>query len=348
MSMTVPRHVSLPSPKEIKQALPLREESFNFIQESRAAIQNILTKQDKRLLVILGPCSIHDVEGAKEYAYHLKDLSVKVASQLFLCMRVHVEKPRTTLGWKGLLHDPFIDGSNDMNSGLKLARSLLLDLASMGVPAGMEFLELMSSNYLSDLISWGSIGARTSSSQPHRQLASSLPMPVGFKNATDGNLTVAVQGALAAQFPHSFMNIDDEGRICTVHSEGNTYAHIVLRGSQSRSNYDEQSIRFALGLLETSGVRKELLIDCSHGNAYKDYMKQKGVFDSVINQVIDGNEHIVGTMLESHLQGGSQAHSGKLSPFISLTDPCLDWQTTEELLLQAHEKLLSQKLQLVN
>lgn len=329
----------LPTPLELKKKLPLKEEHLNFIKKSRTVLQDILLGKDDRIAIILGPCSIHDVKAAKEYADHVKELSLKVSSKIFLVMRVHVEKPRTTLGWKGLLHDPFLNGSNDIATGLEIARSLFLDLTDKQVPLAMEFLEMLSANYLAEFISWGSIGARTSASQPHRQLASCLNMPIGFKNGTDGDILVAAQGALSAQFSHSFMGINDQGIISNIRSQGNSFTHIVLRGGGGKTNYDKESIDKAIELSQKMGIKKGVVVDCSHDNSYRDYLKQKEVFHEVVKQKIEGNKNIVGVMLESHLFSGNQPYSENLKYAISLTDPCLDWLETEKIILNAYEKL---------
>ena len=333
----------MPTPEHLKEKLLLTDAMKQFITNSRSTIKNILSRKDPRFLVILGPCSIHDVKSAKEYAENLKLLSSKVQSKLFLIMRVYVEKPRTTFGWKGLICDPFLDGSNDMRAGLEMARSLFIDLTENKVPLAMEFLEPISAHYLADLISWGAIGARTSSSQPHRQLASCLTMPVGFKNSTDGNVLTAVQGAFSASFSHTFISINENGAPSAIQSKGNKHTHIVLRGGSGKPNYDEKSIANAMELCHKMGFKKELIIDCSHDNSNKEYMKQKEVFNDVLNQVLLGNHHIIGAMLESHLFSGNQPHSENLKYAISLTDPCIDWLETEKIILDAFEKLSSKK-----
>ncbi|MDR3625143.1 MAG: 3-deoxy-7-phosphoheptulonate synthase [Chlamydiales bacterium] len=331
------------TPKELFCEYPLFEKERHFIANARNIIQSILSGEDKRFLIILGPCSIHNIHAAKEYASKLKKLASKVHSHIFLAMRVYVEKPRTTLGWKGLLHDPYLNGSHDMNAGLRCARNLLVDLVKEEVPCSMEFLELMSANYLADLVSWGCIGARTAASQPHRQIASLLPMPVGFKNGVDGNLHVAVEGALAAKSKHAFMNINEDGRISQVHSKGNLHSHIVLRGGGGRTNFDPYAIAYAVSLLRDSGLPEKLLIDCAHGNSHKKHSLQQKAFQSVLKQISLGNDSIAGAMLESNLYAGSQEHkSGKEPhPAISLTDPCIDWEETEELVMRAYDTLLS-------
>jgi 3-deoxy-7-phosphoheptulonate synthase len=332
----------LPTPLTLKEKLPLNDEQQKFVINSQETIQNILSGKDPRFLVILGPCSIHDTKSAKEYADRLHELSNKVSSKIFLIMRVHVEKPRTTLGWKGLLHDPFLDGSNDIASGLETARQLFLDLLDKQVPLAMEFLEVMGANYLSELIAWGSIGARTSASQPHRQLASLLSMPIGFKNSTDGDILTAAQGAFSAQFPHSFMGINEQGFVSNIHSYGNLFTHIVLRGGGGKANYDKESIAKAIEITKKTGIKKQLIIDCSHDNSYRDYRKQKEVFQEVLQQKLEGNDAIVGAMLESHLFSGNQSYSQNLKYAVSLTDPCIDWHETEKIILDAYNKLETQ------
>lgn len=328
------------TPRELLEEFPLDIDTKRFIQNSRDVIGNILSGKDKRFLLIVGPCSIHDSKSAIEYAARLKELSDRVSSHLVLVMRTYVEKPRTALGWKGLLHDPHLDGSHDVNTGLMQARKLLLEISKMGVPCAMEFLELMSANYLSDLISWGCIGARTAASQPHRQLASYLSMPVGFKNGVDGNLNLAIQGSLVAKHSHAFIGINQEGKVSQLHSQGNIHSHVVLRGGGGRTNYDATSVTLAEALLSEFQATEKFLIDCSHGNSSKNYLMQKDVFHAIIAQA-SFNSNIVGAMLESHLNEGSQAHAplSMLQYAVSLTDPCINWETTEELILHAFEAL---------
>lgn len=334
----------LPSPLELKNQLAITPEQQTFIQESRQQIQNILDGKDSRLLLIVGPCSIHNTTAAQQFAHRLKELTSSIDNAFFPIMRVHFEKPRSSLGWKGLLYDPFLNGSNDIPTGLHWSRKLLLELASLEVPAAAEFLDPLSLNFFADLISWGCIGARTAASQIHRQLVSALPMPVSFKNSIDGNIDIAVNGVVAASAPHSFLGIDDEGLACVIHSLGNPYAHITLRGGESKPNYDQASIEHALQRLEQANLPTRLLIDCSHDNSNRQYDRQCHVFDSVIQQLVNGNRSIRGLILESNLAAGNQPISltlDEIDPFISLTDACLDWITTESLIKKGHELISS-------
>jgi 3-deoxy-7-phosphoheptulonate synthase len=333
-------------PAELQELLPSSEIQRNFIFETRTAINKILSGKDDRLILVVGPCSIHDINAAKEYAYRLSLLSRQVEDRFLIIMRVYLEKPRSIFGWKGLIHDPYLDGSYDLMTGLKWSRQLLLELASMKVAAGTEFLEFITPSYIADLVSWGSIGARTCTSQPHRQLASSLPMPVGIKNALDGNVANAIGGVLSAAVPQACISIGPNGYASLLKTSGNPFGHLILRGSSHRSNYDNQSIKEASILLHEAGLSPTLIVDCSHGNSQKNYSAQEAVFEYLIEQVISGNKNIIGMMLESHLNEGSQTHPGELSQLqygVSLTDPCINWKTTEKLILSAHRSLANLK-----
>ena len=336
------RHSSMPllSPRKTKALLPLKEEAFISIEKFRNDITALITGLDSRLALVVGPCSLHDIDSALEYARKLKVLQEQVKKTCFLVMRAHVEKPRTCLGWKGLLHDPYLNGQPDISHGLFISRQILLELANLHIPLATEFLDPIASNYFSDLISWGFIGARTSSSQIHRQLASSSLMPIGFKNSIDGNLESAIHGVLAAERSHSFLNIDNEGYVQEIKSLGNPFCHIVLRGSDKRTNYDPGDIQLATHLCKEHGVNSRILIDCSHGNSQKNHLRQEEAFFSTIRQYVLGNKNILGSMIESHLEEGNQPfESLSLNPSISLTDPCINWDTTERLILSAHEEL---------
>ncbi len=323
--------MQLPRPKEIKHYLPLSERQRRFIEKSRQSVRQCLAGKDRRIALVVGPCSIHDSDSALEFAHRLKALAEEVADHAFLVMRVYIEKPRTLLGWKGFLYDPHLDGSHDMRTGIFWSRQLLLHLAEMEVPAAMEFLEPLAAPFFSDLITWGFIGARTSYSQTHRQLASLLPMPVGFKNSVDGSLDAAIQGMIAARIPHAFFHIDEEGRLCAKESPGNPDTHIVLRGSTESANFEPRYIQEAVQKMRAHGVASRILIDCSHGNSHKEYLLQKTAFEAVLGEM---SEEILGMMLESHLSAGCQLLSespSTLSFGVSITDPCLDWSSTEEL-----------------
>jgi len=337
----------LPTPKEIKRHLPLNAKEKTFVAESRKTISNILSGKDNRMAIIAGPCSIHDMNSAVEYAEKFKELSKEVEKYCYLVMRAYVEKPRTLTGWKGLLYDPFLDGSNDMCTGIFWTRQILMELAKMGIPAATEFLDPLAAPYMEDLVSWGFIGARTSASQPHRELASMLSMPVGFKNGTEGNIDQAIHGVISAQSPHAFLHIDDDGKLSVAQSEGNEESHIVLRGSNSFPNYDSISVSGALQKLRAFGIKSRLLIDCSHGNCQKEYLKQKDVFFSVLEQIEAGNHQIMGVMLESHLESGNQfllENPSSLKYAVSITDPCIDWGMTEELVFSAEAVLSSSRV----
>lgn len=325
----------LPSPAEIKQQLPITHEQLQFISQARHHISNILEGRDQRLLLIVGPCSIHDSEAALDFAGKLRKLADEVADTFYIIMRAYFEKPRTTLGWKGLVYDPQLNGTNDIASGIRHSRRLLLGLAEMGLPAATEFLDPAVPRYIGDLISWACIGARTAESQIHRQFASGLPMPIAFKNSTSGNIDVAVKGVVSASAPHSFFGVDDSGRLAVVHSRGNPHAHIALRGGEHRPNYNEESVAFAAKQLEKHHLPKRMVIDCSHDNSNRCHENQKEVFDSVIRQTLSGNTAIRGLALESHIHGGSQQmplDHLSLRYAVSLTDPCLDWISTEALI----------------
>ncbi|MCB1081664.1 MAG: 3-deoxy-7-phosphoheptulonate synthase [Chlamydiia bacterium] len=320
----------LPTPDEIIQAFPLSQEEKKSVAHFRFMSEHLMRGEEDRLVIFAGPCSIHDPAIALEYGEKLKALSKKVEERIFLVMRVFLEKPRTQFGWKGFLYDPLLDGSDEIEKGLYLSRELLKNLVQMGVPIATEFLDPILPAYTKDLITWGVIGARTSTSQIHRQMASHLPMPIGFKNETDGTIDNAICGALAARHPQSSIGIDATGKLSSIKTSGNPYTHIILRGSQKSPNYDHLSIHEAVQKQRLYGLGSPLLIDCAHGNSQKDPSKQQEVFLNVIEQIREGNHLIMGMMLESHLQRGNA---------LSLTDPCLDWQTTEELILWAYQSL---------
>lgn len=326
----------LPTPQELLDKISLPSHLEEFIRDCRESIRSIVRGADSRLLLIVGPCSIHDPKSAIEYATRFKKLSEKVQDEFFLVMRCFFEKPRSITGWKGLVYDPFLDGSNNMEQGLLQARQLLADITALQVPIGSEFLEISTAPYFHDLISWGCIGARTTTSQPHRQLASSLTFPVGFKNTTDGNVDCSIRATLSAGTAHTFIGANREGRLTQVHASGNPDCHIVLRGGEDRPNYDLFSVANAVKKCRSSRARDRLLIDCSHDNCRKVARAQILVFRSVIKQIIEGNHSIMGAMLESHLEYGSQPLSSSLDYGVSITDPCIDWKTTESLILEAY------------
>lgn len=325
----------LPSYNALKHYFPISEAESDFIESSRQMIRHILHGTDQRLLLIVGPCSIHQTDSALAYAQNLKCLADSVSDRLFLVMRVYCEKPRTIDGWKGFLYDPFLDGSHRIQMGIEYTRLLLKELAKMGVPAATEFLDPMTAYYYDDLISWGSIGARTTSSQIHRQLASGLTMPIGMKNGIAGNISAAIDGMLAASHPHTFLGVNDDGIKSILRTEGNKNLHLVLRGGESGPNFDAESIETTIKKLEQSNLQSSLIVDCSHHNSNKNAFQQPAVFQSVMKQILDGNKKIRGMMIESHLRGGNQPlllDGGKLEYGVSITDPCLDWDTTRELI----------------
>jgi 3-deoxy-7-phosphoheptulonate synthase len=332
---------TLISPDTLKNELPMTDASTATVVDSRATINRILNREDPRLLVVTGPCSIHDETAALEYAEKLKHLSQKVSDQIYLVMRVYFEKPRTTVGWKGLINDPNMDGSCDMVTGLRRARKLLLDITGMGLPAGTEMLDHITPQYVAGLVSWAAIGARTTESQTHREMASGLSMPVGFKNCTDGGLVNAFNAMVAARSPQSFLGIDPEGRASIIKTRGNPGVHVVLRGGE-RPNYDCVSIGEALAHLKARKLPEAIVVDCSHANSRKKFEGQAVVWKDVLHQRLGGNDALVGMMLESNLHEGSQSCAPdpeELAYGVSVTDECISWETTEELILFAHDQL---------
>ena len=332
----------LATPEEVKRRLPLTTRAAETVLKSREAVRAILERRDPRLFVVVGPCSIHDVAAAREYAGRLKDLSAQVDSTLLLIMRVYFEKPRTTVGWKGLINDPDLDDSFHIEKGILLARELLLYAAELGLPAGTEALDPIMPQYLSELITWTAIGARTTESQTHREMASGLSTPVGFKNGTDGALATSINALHSVRHPHHFLGITQQGQSAVFRTRGNPHAHIVLRGGGGRVNYDAVSIALAERELTAAGLPATIVVDCSHGNSNKDADLQPLVAENCVAQIADGNRSIVGLMLESHLKPGSQSIPKDLSKLVygmSITDPCIDWPTTESLLLKLHRSL---------
>jgi 3-deoxy-7-phosphoheptulonate synthase len=345
-NLRVTGYAPLASPRELVEQLPVSERAAKTVIDGRAEIREALAGNDDRLLVITGPCSIHDRAACKEYAHKLVELRREVGDQLLIVMRVYFEKPRTTVGWKGLISDPRLDGSNDMTGGLTLAREILCEINDLGLPCATEFLDPIVPQYIADLVSWVAIGARTTESQTHRQLASGLSMPVGFKNSTDGSLQVGIDAVVSARHPHAFLGIDMEGQTCIVQTSGNADAHLVLRGGGGQPNFSRAHIAFAKALLEKVEHPRALVVDCSHGNSDKDYRRQPEVFDAVLDQALGGERTILGAMLESNLVAGNQKYGGDLVYGKSLTDGCIDWETTESLLRAAHAKLGSERRKL--
>jgi 3-deoxy-7-phosphoheptulonate synthase len=337
--------VPLVAPDDLARRIPMTESANATIVAARKAVKGVLAGEDRRFLAVVGPCSIHDPEAAVDYARLLAGLKTRVEDQLVLVMRVYFEKPRTALGWRGLIIDPTLDGSYDVARGLATARKLLVAINEAGVPAGTEMLDPIVPQYIAELISWGSIGARTTESQTHRELASGLSMPIGFKNSTDGDVQIAVNAILSARQAHSFVGIDGGGNTCILRTKGNEDCHLILRGGRSGPNYRSADIEKALGLLRSSGIVPRIIVDCSHGNSNKKPENQVQVLRNLLDQRSQGeaaSEGIAGFMMESNLEGGSQPipddHS-LLKRGVSLTDPCLGWRETEEILLEAADRL---------
>ena len=328
-------------PKALKSALPLSEQNQKFIEDSRKTIADIVHKRDHRTLIISGPCSIHDTVAAKEYALKLKQLQQQCGDSVFIVMRVYFEKPRTTVGWKGLINDPHLDGSFDIETGLFLARELMIWLTEQEIPIATEALDPISPQYLSDLISWSAIGARTTESQTHREMASGLSMPVGFKNGTNGDIGIAVNAIGAAESGHNFIGINEQGQVAIIETKGNPDAHLILRGGK-QPNYQAEHVLAAEQAIEKAGYNASIIVDCSHANSYKDYSRQGEVAKDVLHQLEQGNRSIVGIMLESHLNEGNQKLKSDLSQMeygVSVTDGCINWTDTEQLVLEYAARL---------
>ncbi|WP_077343190.1 3-deoxy-7-phosphoheptulonate synthase [Pseudocolwellia agarivorans] len=324
---------NLVSPEELANQIPLDQETADFIIESRKNIENIITGEDDRLLLVIGPCSIHDTEAAIDYAKKLKVLSDKHKDELLIVMRVYFEKPRTTVGWKGLISDPNLDKSFNVAKGLNLARNLLMDINRLGLSAGTEFLDMVTGQYISDLISWGAIGARTTESQVHRELASALSCPVGFKNGTDGNIQIALDAIKASSVPHVLYSPDKSGQMCIYQTHGNPHAHVILRGGKT-PNYHENDIKQTRESLEKSSIHTKIMVDCSHGNSYKDHKKQIDVANSIADQIKNGETSIFGLMVESFLVEGNQKVESidSLTYGQSITDACVNLTESEEII----------------
>ncbi len=333
---------TLITPAELKSDLPLSEVAYRTVLNGRNTVRNILDGNDKRLFVVIGPCSIHDTKAAHEYADRLKVLSEKVKDTLYIVMRVYFEKPRTTVGWKGLINDPDMNDSFNIEKGLHIGRGLLLELNEKGLPCATEALDPNSPQYYQDLISWSAIGARTTESQTHREMSSGLSSPVGFKNGTDGGLTVATNAMQSVKHGHSFLGLNESGQVAIINTKGNPYAHVVLRGGNGKPNYDATSVAEAEAALAKAKVSTKIMIDTSHANSNKDPYLQPLVLKNITEQILDGNKSIVGIMVESHLKGGRQDIPENLCDLVygqSVTDGCIDWETTEKALLDMHEAL---------
>ncbi|MAD43968.1 MAG: 3-deoxy-7-phosphoheptulonate synthase [Oceanospirillaceae bacterium] len=330
------------TPDQLKEEMPVSDAALHSIQQGRQVIRDILDRKDPRIFMVIGPCSIHDVDAAKEYAQRLKVLAEEVSDTIYLVMRVYFEKPRTTVGWKGLINDPYMNDTFKIQDGLHIARRLLLDLAEMGLPLSTEALDPISPQYIQDLIAWSAIGARTTESQTHREMASGLSSAVGFKNGTDGSLTVATNALMSVANPHRFLGIDSAGSVSIVTTKGNPYGHVVLRGGGGKPNYDSVNVSLAEEALAKADLAKNIMIDCSHENSSKDPALQPLVLDNVTNQILEGNQSIIGLMVESNLKHGRQnipANLDDLEYGLSVTDGCISWEETENAVRKMRDKL---------
>jgi 3-deoxy-7-phosphoheptulonate synthase len=341
-NLNIASNEALLTPEHLKSELPLEGITLDSVQKARETIFSILDRKDSRLMVVVGPCSIHDTDAAIDYAKKLKELADKVSDTLYIVMRVYFEKPRTAIGWKGLINDPYLDDSFKIEDGLRKGRKLLLDIADLGLPTSSEALDPISPQYLQDIIVWSAIGARTTESQTHREMSSGLSSSVGFKNGTDGGLMVAVNAMQSVSSPHRFLGINGEGQVSVVTTKGNPYAHVVLRGGSAGPNYDSVHVALCEQALEKGGVSQNIMIDCSHANSSKDHNVQPLVLKDITRQVLEGNKSIIGAMLESTIFGGNQSIPKDLSELkygVSVTDACMDWGTTEQALLEMADKL---------
>ncbi|QFU21747.1 3-deoxy-7-phosphoheptulonate synthase [Shewanella eurypsychrophilus] len=324
----------LVTPQELKLELPLSKDAYHYVLNARKTVADIVHKRDNRVLIVCGPCSIHDIKSAKEYALKLKKLHDELSSEFYILMRVYFEKPRTTVGWKGMINDPDMNESFDVEKGLRQARELMIFLAELGLPVATEALDPISPQYLSELVTWSAIGARTTESQTHREMASGLSMPVGFKNGTDGKLAVAINALESAASSHRFMGINQQGQVALLQTAGNPDGHVILRGGKT-PNYDAVSVAECERQLHGAALNARLIVDCSHGNSSKDHRKQPAVCEDVFNQISEGNQSIIGVMLESHLKEGNQSSNKPMAELeygVSVTDACIDWEATEVLL----------------
>ncbi len=333
---------AMPTPQELHARLPLSEHAADVVDAGRRALRDILDRKDKRLIVVVGPCSIHDPVAGLDYARRLKALQAEVKDSLLLVMRVYFEKPRTTTGWKGYINDPLMDDSFQVNLGMEKAREFLLNICELGLPTATEALDPISPQYLGDLIAWTAIGARTTESQTHREMASGLSTPVGFKNGTDGDIGIAINAILSASHPHSFLGLNDQGRVSIVRTRGNQYGHVVLRGGDGRPNYDTVSVAMAEQALKKAKLPCNIIVDCSHANSYKKPELQSLVMNDVVNQILNGNQALVGVMIESNIEAGNQSIPADLQQLrygCSVTDACVDWASTENMIRDAARRL---------
>ena len=342
-NINIERVSELASPEAIKAQFPVSESAADTVSAGRKAISDIMSGKDNRLLIILGPCSIHNYELAMDYAHKLKDLKEQLP-QFLLVMRVYFEKPRTTIGWKGLINDPHLDGSYDISEGLVIARKILLEIAELGIPSATEFLDPIVPQYISDIVSWAAIGARTTESQTHREMASGLSMPVGFKNGTDGSIDIALNAIESSFNPQNFLGINQKGKTCVFSTKGNPLGHLVLRGGGGKPNYQSEFIEKSIVKMDKRGIHPVIVVDCSHANSNKNHENQPLVLNDVISQIASGQDIIKGVMLESNINPGNQKMTEKpedLKYGVSITDKCIDWDTTAEILKDAHSRYSS-------
>jgi 3-deoxy-7-phosphoheptulonate synthase len=341
-NINVTSFASMPTPADLHAKLPLTQAASDTVTKGREDLRNILDRKDKRLFVVVGPCSIHDPVAGLDYARRLKALQEEVKDTMLLVMRVYFEKPRTTTGWKGYINDPYMDDSFRVDVGMEKARQFLLDVCELGLPTATEALDPISPQYLGDLIAWTAIGARTTESQTHREMSSGLSTPVGFKNGTDGDISIAINAILSAANPHAFLGINSEGNVSVVRTRGNAYGHVVLRGGDGRPNYDSVSVTIAEQALAKAKLPANIVVDCSHANSYKKPELQPLVMTDVINQIVHGNKSLVGVMIESNIEAGNQKIPADLSELkygCSVTDACIDWETTAQMLRTADAEL---------
>lgn len=342
-NLNIEQQEVLVTPEQLKAQLPVSDALRDAISDYRDTVKNIVARKDPRMLVVVGPCSIHDVDAAKDYATRLKTLADDISDQVFVVMRAYFEKPRSTVGWKGLINDPHLDDSFKVAEGLHIGRQLLLDLSTLGLPLATEALDPITPQYLQDLISWSAIGARTTESQTHREMASGLSCPVGFKNGTDGSLGVAINALESVASPHRFLGINPNGQVSVVQTRGNEFAHVVLRGGSAGPNYEPPHIEACEAALAKLELTQSIMVDCSHANSNKDHRQQRKVVESVMAQVAQGNRSITGLMIESHLNSGNQSINNPdgLSYGVSITDACIDWEETDALLRHLASELAS-------
>lgn len=341
-NLNVASQETLITPEALKQEMPLSDKAAETVEKGRQAIYDIMDGKDHRLFLVVGPCSIHDVEAARDYAARLKKLADEVSDTLLIVMRVYFEKPRTTVGWKGLINDPHLNDTFDIEQGLHIGRRLLLDINELGLPAATEALDPISPQYLQDTIAWSAIGARTTESQTHREMSSGLSMAIGFKNGTDGSLDVAVNAMKSVSHPHSFLGIDQQGQVAIIRTKGNNYGHVVLRGGGGKPNYDSVSVALCDQALEKASLRKSVMVDCSHANSSKDPAIQPLVMQDVTHQILEGNTSIQSLMIESNINWGNQSIPENLADLkygVSVTDACIDWPTTEKAIRDMRDKL---------